>query len=193
MFARYRFLFLTSLLLMLQACSVLPSKEEQSSALGQLQHWQIQGKLSVRNPKDNITGYVTWEQVNDHFDMFISGPFGRGASRLQGDDHSASLLLPDWSAPQTADSPETLMQEHLGWQFPVRDIRFWVKGQPSPASKHEATYDNYGLTQTLKQHGWEISFSRYQKYGDQWLPGLIKMKGFDYQLTLAVNQWTLHD
>ena len=193
MFARIRFICVACLLVLLQACSVLPSKDQQEGELGQLQSWQIQGKLSVRNPRDNITGYLTWEQKNDHFDMFISGPFGRGASRLEGDNHAASLLLPDWPEARHADSPEALMQEHLGWQFPVRDIRYWVKGQPSPNSEHEATYDSYGLMQTLSQHGWEISFSRYQRYGDQWLPGLIKMKGFDYQLILAVNQWTLND
>lgn len=176
----------------LSACSVMPEQDSHPD-LERLQHWQIQGKLSVRTSRDNITGYLTWAQELDHFDLFISGPFGRGASRLSGDDQSASLLLPDWDQPQQAASPEELMQQHLGWQFPVRDIRYWVKGQPSPGSEHKSHYGQYGMLETLEQHGWNISFSRYQQQNGYWLPGLIRMKGYNYQLTLAINEWTVHD
>ena len=167
--------------------------DAQQRSLTELQHWQVRGKLSVTTPDDNVTGYLTWQQQHTDFDLFISGPFGQGASRLQGNEQQAQLALPGWDNPATADTPEQLMAQYLGWHFPVHDIRHWVKGQPSPNYPADIEYSDLGLTQRLQQHGWEIRFSRYSLQQGYWLPGLIRMQGHDLRFTFAIREWTLHD
>lgn len=189
---------LTALLLAitLTGCaSWLPQggRDEQQRNLSQQLHWQVHGKLSVTTPDDSVTGYLDWQQNDQAFDLFIAGPFGQGASHLQGDEHRASLLLPGWDKPQYAKSAEQLMQRHVGWKFPVTDIRYWVKGQPSPASASKAEFDDNGLLKTLSQHGWSVTYSRYSPQGSAWVPGLIKVSGYDFRFVFVIKKWTLYD
>ena len=179
---------------LLASCSLLPSSStEQQSQLDRIQHFEVRGKISVRSPDDSVTGYLRWEQDHQQYDLFITGPLGQGSSRLYGDQSHASLTLPDQQESLTAASAEQLMAEQMGWYIPVQGIRYWIKGQPSPSSESQAEYDEYGMLASLRQDGWSITFKRYQQYQGSWLPGLIKLKGYDYQLTVAINDWTLYD
>lgn len=191
-----RLTVLLLILLNISGCThLLPQggSEQQQQSLAELQAWHVRGKLSVTTANDNVTGYLTWQQQRDAFDLFIAGPFGQGASRLQGNDQYAELTLPGWDDSVSADTPEQLMEQHLGWYFPVRDIRYWVKGQASPSSNAETEFSDLGLTQRIQQHGWDIRFSRYTVQQGHWLPGLIRMQGHDLRFTFAIREWTLHD
>ena len=193
-------LLLLLIALLLPGCAMLTpqgGKETLQSSLNDVTHWQVRGKLSVVSPQDSATGYLTWDQQDDQYDLFIAGPFGAGASRLSGDNHQASLSLPDWDTPRTAESAELLMLQYMGWNFPVSDIRYWVKGQLSPdlrSSKDSQAveYDDNGLLKSLNQHGWEVTYSRYSNQSGYWLPGLIKIRGHDFRFTFSIKQWTLN-
>ena len=181
--------------LLLSACaSMTPQGGQQvlQSRLDQLNQWQVRGKLSVTSPDDSVTGYLTWDQDKQNYDLFISGPFGSGASRLSGSKNKAELTLPGWNKPQVARSPEQLMLTHMGWNFPVSDIRYWVKGQPSPGNHADTEYDENGLLAQLSQHGWQVTYSRYQQQDGYWLPGLIKISGYNFRFVFAIKEWTLN-
>lgn len=187
-------LFALLFVMTMSGCSLLPSSStEQQAALDQLQHFEVRGKLSIQTDNDGVTGFLSWEQNHQDYDLFVTGPLGQGSTRLQGNSRQATLTSPEHDQPLTADSAEQLMTEQLGWYIPVEGIRYWVKGQPSPASEAEIVYDDFGLLSNLQQDGWTISFKRYQQQQGQWLPGLIKLKGYNYRLTLAINNWTLYD
>lgn len=192
---KYRLILLAAAVLLLPACSLLTPKGGQATLqhqLSQLESWQVRGKLSVTSPDDSVTGYLTWDQNQQQYDLFISGPFGSGASRLTGDRQQASLTLPGWDKPETATSPEQLMLAHMGWNFPVSDIHYWVKGQPSPGNQAQAEYDEHGLLAHLQQHGWDIRYSRYQQQNGYWLPGLIKISGYNFRFVFSIKEWTLN-
>ena len=190
----FRLLMLTAAMLLSACANLLPSggQDGLQSRLSGLERWQVRGKLSVVSPDDSVTGYLTWEQDRQRYDLFISGPFGSGASRLSGSRQHAELTLPGWDKPQQASSPELLMLQYMGWNFPVTDIRYWVKGQPSPGNQASAEYDEYGLLSRLQQHGWEIRYSRYQQQDGYWLPGLIKISGHNFRFTFSIKEWTLN-
>ncbi len=177
----------------MSGCSVFNLQQDSQRLehkLNQIQQWQVRGKLSVVTPDEAMTGYLTWHQDEEDFDLFLSGPFGQGSSRLVGDNDSASLTLPS-QEPVYAPSAEYLMAQYLGWQFPVLDIRYWVKGQASPNSSATEVRNDMGLLESLQQHGWRVEFSRYQPQGDTWLPGRIKMIGRDFKFIFAIKEWTI--
>jgi len=192
-------LILTSLLLSiglgLSGCSIFKLQQDSQqleNQLNKIQKWQVRGKLSVVSPDDSATGYLTWLQDDENFDLFLSGPFGQGSSRLVGNNGQASLTLPS-QEPVHAPSAEYLMARYLGWQFPVLDIRYWVKGQASPHSNSTEERDSMGLLAGLQQHGWQVEFSRYQLQGGTWLPGRIKIKGHKFKFIFAIKEWTIND
>ena len=177
----------------LSGCSLFNLQQDSQQLekqLNQIQQWQVRGKLSVVTPEDAVTGFLTWHQDHEDFDLFISGPFGQGSSRLVGNNGKASLTLPS-KEPVHAPSAEYLMARYLGWQFPVLDIRYWVKGQASPNSSSTEVRDEMGLLESLHQHDWQVLFSRYQRQGDTWLPGRIKMIGHNFKFIFAIKEWTI--
>lgn len=181
---------------MLSACAhMLPqgSSKDLQQQLDHLNHWQVRGKLSVVSSDASNTGYLTWKQNQQEYDLYIAGPFGAGSSRLQGNQQQASLLIPGWKTPQYANSAEELMQVHTGWNFPVSQIRYWVKGQPIPGSKVKTHFNDNGLLDHIEQHGWTVRYSRYQQQGEYWLPGLVRIKGHGFRFTFAIKEWTLYD
>lgn len=183
-------------LLGLSGCaSLLPQggTDALQAQLDDVGHWQVRGKMSVRTPDDGATGYLDWKQEQRTFDIYIAGPLGQGATRLSGDADSASLTLPGWDEPRHADSPEELMLLYLGWNFPVSDIRYWVKGQPSPNGEAVTEFDDAGLLSRLEQYGWVVSYKRYSNQNGVWLPGLVKVSGHDFRFTFSIREWTLHD
>lgn len=188
--------FITLILAMsmgLQGCSIFSLQQDSSALktqLDQIQSWQVRGKLSVIDKQQAVTGYLTWSQDADDYDLFLSGPFGQGSSHLTGNSHYASLSVAGKEA-IIAESAEQLMQQHIGWQFPVLDIRYWVKGQASPHSSAQIARNDMGLMESLQQHGWSVNFSRYQRQGDTWLPGRIKISGHQLKFTFVIKEWTI--
>ena len=189
-------IIIAALALILAGCAAFRpqgGQEHLQDRLSQLDHWQVRGKMSVRTPDDGATGYLDWQQNDREFDIYIAGPLGQGATRLSGDKASAQLTLPGWDEPRSADSPEELMLLYMGWNFPVSDIRYWVKGQPSPRGDAETQYDDTGLLSQMNQYGWEIRYSRYSQQNGYWVPGLVKVSGYDFRFTFSIREWTLYD
>lgn len=191
-----RLLFGIACLTMLSSCALLQPQggtDAIQAQLNKLNHWQVRGKMSVSTPNDSVTGYMDWAQNIEQYDLYIAGPLGQGATRLKGKKGLAELTLPGWKEPQQAASAEMLMQEHLGWNFPVSDIRYWVKGQASPNSPFTAKYNEAGLLEELSQYGWTISYKRYSQNTSYWLPGLVKVKGYGFRFVFSIKEWTIYD
>lgn len=191
--------FLLALILLtglLTSCSLLQIAplDTRIQSLNAQTHWQVLGKISLRNAQESVTGLMNWQQSGDEFNVVISGPFGQGTTRLKGSETFAELYLPNQEAVYRSDSAEQLMVEMIGWSFPVNHLTYWVKGIPAPAPSEAMAQDELGLITGFKQHGWRIELKRYFRSDDnQWLPGLIKLKGYDQTITLAVNQWISKD
>jgi outer membrane lipoprotein LolB len=178
----------------LTGCSIFDLQQDSQileKQLNTLQQWQVRGKLSVVSPNEAVTGYLTWQQDKEDFDLFLSGPFGQGSSRLVGNNNQATLTLPNQD-PVNAPSAEYLMARYLGWNFPVLDLRYWVKGQPSPHTTFTEVRNTLGLLESLQQHGWKVEFSRYQRQGDTWLPGRVKILGNDFKFIFAIKEWSIY-
>lgn len=189
--------FVTRLLIImslsLSGCSLLDLKQDSKvldSKLSQIQHWQVRGKLSVINKGEAVTGFLTWQQNQQTFDIFLSGPFGQGSSHLVGNEQQASLTLPGKETVH-ASSANALMEQFVGWRFPVLDVRHWVKGQASPSSTATEVRNSMGLLDQLQQHGWQVKFSRYQRIDDNWLPGRVKIIGNEFTFILAIKEWDI--
>ena len=174
----------------LNGCSISPKTSVKTDPT-KSQHWQIKGKVSVQYSDSNLSGYLTWTQYDDAYRILISGPFGVGASQLTGDDQGASLLLPGWDESKQAGSAEHLMKHYLGWSFPVSAVQYWLQGKASPEFPSTLLKNNEGRITEIQQLGWQISLSRYAMNDTLWQPNLVKLKGHNYRLILAIRERSL--
>ena len=191
---------LACLLLTLTACSSLHQRETLElggdeaawktprSAVEPIDSWILQGKLGIRSPQESGSGTLFWLQRQHYYDIRLSGPLGRGATRIQGDRQQTTLEIAG-RAPVTADSAEQLVEEQIGWRLPVDHLLWWVRGLPAPDSPSNLQLDSSSRLGRLSQSGWTVEYSRYQEVDGVELPQRLQISGHDLLLTLVVTEW----
>lgn len=150
--------------------------------------WQISGKIGIRAPQDSGSGTLFWLQRQDYFDIRLSGPLGRGATRLTGRPDAVTLEVAGQGRFE-AQSPEALVESQLGWQLPVSNLLWWIRGLPAPDSRSRISLDNNGRLATLQQDDWDVQYLGYQEEDGIALPSRIKLEGRNLQITLVIKDW----
>jgi outer membrane lipoprotein LolB len=195
-----RKLLIPALTLLLAGCAGLGPQESvegpgdtgdwkaHKAQISEIDGWQINGKIGIRAPQDSGSGTLFWLQRQDYFDIRLSGPLGRGATRLTGRPDAVALEVAGRGRFQ-AKSPEALVESQLGWQLPVSNLLWWVRGLPAPDSRSRVALDANGRLANLQQDGWDVQYLGYSEEDGYTLPSRIKLAGRDLQITLVVKDW----
>ncbi len=162
--------------------------KEHRDHIASLDGWQISGKIGIRAPQDSGSGTLFWLQRQDYFDIRLSGPLGRGATRLTGRPDAVSLEVAGQGRFE-ADSPEALVEQQLGWRLPVSHLLWWVRGLPAPDSRSRLSLDGNSRLARLEQDGWQVDYLAYAEHDGFTLPERIRLQGHDLQITLVVKDW----
>ena len=130
---------------------------------------------------------MLWQQNNDQFNIEFSGPFGQGGFSLRGDNNSVVLNIAK-EAPIKGAKTSKILRERLGWEIPVENAKYWLLGIPSPLTKSRATLKDERLT-ALIQDGWNISYPKYKKVGNHYLPTRIVISKDKLNFLIVIYQW----
>lgn len=158
--------------------------------LEKLVTWRFSGLIGFRVPNKTGSATIHWQQQGKRFVIWLSGPLGLGANKLEG-DHRAVQLTDAKGHVYTAANAEALMQKNLGWSVPVAGLTYWLKGVAVPNQASNITLNSYGALASLQQAGWLIEYSHYVYMNDLPMPGKIMMIQGNITLTLIINQWSL--
>lgn len=172
-----------------QPAPVVDDWQQHQAALQTLQTWQLEGKLGYRDSHDGGSAWVNWRQAEAAFKLQLNGPFGSGATHILGNDQHAEMQR---SGKDTiyAPSPAALTEQLFGWQWPVEQLQYWIRGIPDPNTALDISSHNIdGTLATLSQANWQLQFSRYQQVGPWILPGRIRGSSGEYSFTLVIKHW----
>jgi outer membrane lipoprotein LolB len=187
--------FFLLLMALLQACSLQPSidtDQQPSTSLAAMANnhtisqWRLSGKIGIRSQKQSETAYLNWYQCQDNFDIRLSGPLGQGAVHLSGDNTLVHLQTSKGER-YSAASAEQLMNQQLGWQLPIAELFYWVRGLPSPSGIAQVNDSGDGF----KQSGWQLHFKNPTTQGQYTLPGKVIAIHPQMKITLILKQWDL--
>lgn len=183
-------------LLWLSACQPtrhvpLSDGSRQAQHLQHESRWQAEGKLALDFAGDRQSASFDWRQDKRNYTIHLFGPLGQGSTWLKKTGRKVSLESPK-IARQTALSAESLMQENLGWQVPVSNIQYWIRGlnAPKPVADHIQRDANEFITE-LHQEGWQVTYQRYETFNGWYLPTKITAERNDIRLRLIIKQWAL--
>ena len=161
--------------------------------MASIDNWQIKGKLAYRNNTDSGSAWFDWIQHGDNFTIYLSGPFGVGTVQISGNAQAITLSQPG-EADISSHSSSALTQRLFGWQLPVEQMRYWVRGIPANASGRALeTFNKEGLLATLQEDGWQININRYQTGPRGPLPGKIKGSSNELAFTLLLKTWSFSE
>jgi len=171
--------FMASSVLLLQGCSSLPQPNNP------LSNWSVSGKIGITTPKESVAGFIEWQQLENNFDVYVSGPLSVGSTRIKGNAERISITQNGKTI--SGLNPQKLIYEQLGWFFPVQNLPFWLKGQAAPYSAASKTEEDGRLMQ-IKQDKWLVAYPRYNEYYDQ--PSKIKISQGQWKFLIVIKNWT---
>ncbi len=172
-----------------QPTTAVVNWEQHVRQLQQLDTWLLNGKLGYRDSREGGSAWVNWAQQQDTFELKLNGPFGAGATYISGHKSHAELQRAGHEK-ITAVSPGALTKELFGWQWPIEQLQFWVRGIPSPGTQSDSLSHNPdGTLAQLYQSNWQLQFSGYQQVDGWLLPNKIKGQHGDYKFTLVIKNW----
>lgn len=183
---------------LLTGCQSLPQRPtsdgvRQEIELHRISHWQAEGKIAIQMASDRQSASFKWTQDKDNYDVHLFGPFGQGTTWLRRTSRKVTLENPKTGIHQ-ASSPENLMHEVLGWQVPVSNLQYWLRGLPAKKPRPTAlARDPAGFLTDLQQEGWQVAYSRPKDFAGWWLPTRILAERDDLRLTIVIKNWQLPD
>ncbi len=184
--------------LLLASCSVIaPPAVENSewSALSRdlqdLQSWQLRGRVNVRYDNESHTPRIIWRQENLNYNIRLWGTFNAGNTTIEGRPGFVTLEQEDTVL--TANSPEDLILQQLGYELPVSYLEYWIRGLPAPNSQADLAFNELNQLSQLNQDGWTVEYPDPRQYGDISLPRRVDVSRplDDVRLRFVGLNWTL--
>ncbi|MCB5162896.1 lipoprotein insertase outer membrane protein LolB [Marinomonas algarum] len=189
----YRTLCLLTLTAAISACSTKPTGPitPPPTSASAISKWETSGRVGIRTKEDAISGNFNWQQDPATFALNIVGPFGQGAIKLSKNMEGIVTLAYD-DVIRVGSDPAILLQQELGWEFPVKQVTYWMRGLPAPTSTARITNDpQTGLVNQLEQDGWLITYSNFTDVDGLLLPQKMQVSNPPYKVNLIINQWTI--
>ncbi|MCZ2720606.1 lipoprotein insertase outer membrane protein LolB [Marinomonas sp. 15G1-11] len=184
--------FIITTLILISGCSNTPKVSTPTPVtVDQITQWETVGRVGIRTEEDALSGNFNWFHNNSKFDLSIIGPFGQGSTHLaQISPGNVELKYNDVEVNGT--SARTLLSEQFGWQFPVEQVSYWIKGLPSPNSPYEIQNGfNSDRAEEIIQDGWTVTYKEYTEVDGLELPSKLQASNPPYRVNLIITQWTI--
>lgn len=186
---------------LLQACATAPSQVgddpeaerryvERLARLQATDRWTLEGRLAIRDGDDGGSGKLRWQAEPGGSRLDFHGALGRGAWRLIVSPGEAVLTMAD-GAVYRAASVDRLVTEQIGWQVPVAELSWWIRGLAAPGGRAARALGASGELLELQQAGWSIEFNRYRVFDEELMPGRVVAKRGERLVKFVVGDWTL--
>lgn len=178
---------------LLKACSQSPDINRPASQIyaPPPTHWEIKAKLGIRSEDDSGSVTLSWQQGNQRYKIQMQASLGQGNATIYGDNDSIMIERPGKPTLFSSDATE-LIKDTFGWPLPMSSLRYWILGIANPELPIQGQqHDSNGGLVNLEQSDWHLSYSRYQQIGQWQLPGKIRAKREETQLTLIIREWAI--
>jgi len=189
----YRHLYILAFSVFISACSTTPMgpATPPPTSVGAITKWETSGRVGIRTQDDAVSGNFNWQKDPKTFALNIVGPFGQGATKLNKDQHGIVTLAYE-DVVITGNDPAILLQQELGWEFPVEQVSYWIRGLADPRSMSRITKDTDNkLPSKIEQDGWLVTYNSFTKVDGLSLPKKMQVSNPPFKVNLIINQWTI--
>lgn len=157
---------------LLSACSSLAPVSKDHTVVSANDVLQRNGRFAVLvvdktqdKNSDSVQGNFSWTSKGQNVLLDLSSPLGQILARVEVTANGARLTRSNGEVLE-AWSPDELIEEVLGRQFPVSGLRYWIRGQAMPDFPLEqAEYDEQQRLTQFQQAGWKVTLQEYDTHG----------------------------
>jgi outer membrane lipoprotein LolB len=166
--------------------------DSRQAILAGLGEWEFRGRIGVSAGDDGFNGKLRWMQDDNVFRATLSGPFGIGTVRLDGDGNT--VVLTDNNGARTVlEDAETELYLRYGWTIPVASLRYWALGIPDPSLPAHTEMNDNGQLLRLDQGNWTVRITRYREGGGQLMPSRLSAVNSHTRVRLVIDKWSFFE
>jgi outer membrane lipoprotein LolB len=162
------------------------------ASLQAIRHFDTQGRIAVNHDSDGFTAGLRWRQNDDQASIDLSAPLGFGAAHIQQTD---SILRVTTAKGVTLDSDAANeeLRQTLGFDPPLKSLRYWVLGASAPGSPSRTVLDDQQRLIHLEQDGWQIDYGGYLLVDQRlWLPQTLTVTRESLKVKVVIHDWQLY-
>ncbi|MCP5358413.1 MAG: outer membrane lipoprotein LolB [Pseudomonadales bacterium] len=160
------------------------------NVLSALTSWEFTGRIGVRDERESQSSRIRWRQSKDDYIINLWGTLNAGATEITGRPGQV-VLQQEGKSPLRAATPEDLVYEQLGYELPVSQLSYWIKGIPAPGSAGQPSFNEENHLVSLEQDGWHVQYMAYTRYTLESLPTRIRIEKPPLRLDFVRLDWTL--
>ena len=160
--------------------------EQRVAALQKLDAWRLDGRAAVAVGTQGWQASLNWRERGGAAEVHLSGPLGVGALVLKRTPDGLSLN----DAPPS-DAVQAQLQERLGFEPPIDQLRYWLLGVPDPSAAFELQRNAQDRASHLAQDDWTIDYDRYMTVDADLLPARLVLTRQGVRVRIAVDHWEL--
>jgi outer membrane lipoprotein LolB len=168
--------------------ATLGAQEQREQALGDTDHWTLQGRLSVSDGKDSGSGGLTWRQDGQRYEFTVRAPVTGRSFRLTGGPEGAELEGLEGGTRRGADA-ESLMASAVGWQIPMGELKRWVLGLRADGGPADIAFGADKLPSRIVQDGWTVDYRQWDAARRPPMPVRVFAEKAPYKVRLSIEDW----
>lgn len=169
---------------------VISEWDARKAVLESLSEWEFTGSINVRDAEEAHSSRIRWRQNNELYRINLWGTFNIGATEVNGKPGEVRIEQ-EGEEPIITDTPEQLLYDRIGYELPVTELNFWIKGIPAPGPSQELSFADNQQLLSFVQAGWRVDYLGYTNFGQQTLPTRIRVQKPPLRLDLIRMNWTL--
>jgi outer membrane lipoprotein LolB len=158
--------------------------EQRLADLQGLKAWQLDGRAAVAVGTQGWQATLNWRQHGDSSEVHLSGPFGVGALVLERTPAGISL-----NGAPPSDAVLAQLQERLGFDLPLDQLRFWLLGVPDPAAPFDLKRNGQDRALQVTQAEWRIDYDRYMPVDGDLLPAHLVLSREGVRVRIVIDHW----
>jgi outer membrane lipoprotein LolB len=163
---------------------------KRQAQLASIDNWTAQGNIAAHSDQKGWNASFNWHQEANKYTLALFGPLGVDRTELTGSP--GQVTLTSGSRTITASSPEILLQQQTGWNLPVSDLYYWLRGLPAPKGHYARSFDMNNHIVHLRQDGWDIRYLRYLSINGVDLPDRLLLINSTFQVRIVITQWHIN-
>ena len=153
--------------------------------------FDLAGRVNVRVENKAYPGRIRWQHAPSTDEVWLYSPVGTAVAHMRHDATGALLVTSDGKE-YRADDLKVLSRKVLGWDLPLEDLQYWVRGLESPAlGTAEREDDEAGKLKLLTQGGWQVAYLDWAPAGASGLPSKLDLSGAGLRMRLVVDEWKI--
>ena len=158
---------------------------ERMVTLQQAASWKLDGRAAVAVGAQGWQASLDWSEEGASAEAHLAGPFGVGALTVKRTAEGVSL-----NGAPPSDAVEAQLQERLGFELPLDNLRYWLLGVPDPRVPFELARDEHDRAGQLTQAGWNVVYDKYMASGADLLPARVVLSRAEVRVRIVVDHWS---